>query len=362
MSQKKKDRESAYRTIQLITLLYGAVFFLAISLGYYLLFGGSFVGALIGVVAALIAVSIAKLIGSEEKGIGNNVPLFVTLLILSAVGVFNSLMLNFEGRQLFSAAIKSAEAQVENLGFVFTRNAPDNVRQVGNKIDYLNGLVPLLIAEILNRNNCGQGPKAGDILDTLEKELKGFKRLSQGNGNPCAHAKELATSYQELIPKFYASQDWYTSAHYGDWLVTKEKLLDQKLGFVPEAKRVLSELQAEINNSRGPHLVQSVKPALENLDSQYRAAAALVKQVLADSTLQKHPALETELDLLSVRSVGEWSQLINLVLDNLGKATTYVYPTLAVFADWLMVYLFRQVRSRRVRVSVKSESDEILRG
>jgi|LauGreDrversion4_2_1035121.scaffolds.fasta_scaffold125332_2 hypothetical protein len=342
-SQKKRDRENAYRSIALIALLYSIVFVVMIAVGYYFLLGESFIGAVFGAIAAAIAFSAARLIGNEDDGIKANLPLFIFLLLISAVGVFNTLMLTLEGRQIFTAAISSAERQVEALKATFETNTPAVILDTERKIARIESKQKQLEQEIRNPNNCGQGPAAQLIIDELARELDGFKKISQRGSNPCANAEDFIASYAVTIPASYKATDWYKGSKYDEWLDTKNKLTNLETGFFPTAIKTLRQEQVRVNRTLGPALVGEVKPVLERLDSQYREAHSAVGKYVDVSQI------DPNLDLLSVRSVGEWSQLINLVIDNLNKPTTYVYPTLAVFADWLMIYLFQQVRRRRTK-------------
>jgi hypothetical protein len=350
-SQKKKDRENAYRSIALIALLYSIVFVVMIAVGYYFLLGESFVGVVFGAIAAAIAFSAARLIGNEDNGIKANLPLFIFLLLISAVGVFNTLMLTLEGRQIFTAAISSAERQVETLKATYEKNIPSQILDAETKISVIESKQKQLEQEILNPNNCGQGPAALAIMEDLKRLLPGFTPLSRRGNNPCAKAAELIESYAVTIPSLYQATDWYKQSGYDEWLETKNRLTNPKTGFFPTTIKTLREEQIKVNTTLGPALVGEVKPVLERLDSQYREAYSSIGKYIDVSKIAP------DLDLLSVRSVGEWSQLINLVIDNLNKPTTYVYPTLAVFADWLMIYLFQQVRRRRTKGVSTSGTD-----
>lgn len=355
-SQKKQDRENAYRSIGVIALLYALVFTGMIAVGYYFLLGESFLGLVIGVIAAVIAFSAARLIGNEDNGIKGNLPLFIFLLLISAVGVFNTLMLTLEGRQIFTDAITSAERQVETLKATYEKNIPSEILETEKKIAVIESKQKQLEQEILNPNNCGQGPAAMVIMDDLRKLLPGFTPLSRRGSNPCANAEDLIASYAVTIPALYQATDWYKASNYADWSATRYKLTNESTGFFPVTIRTLRQEQIKVNTTLGPRLVGEVKPVLERLDSLYREAHSSIGKYVDVSTVAP------DLDLLSVRSVGEWSQLVNLVIDNLHKPTTYVYPALAIFADWLMIYLFQQVRRRRPRGGTSTGGSDVTTG
>ena len=98
------DQLSRYKTLLWVVANFSFVFIAVLTNGYYNLFVtkvGLF-ALIIGLMLALLAWSLAKFIGTSAGGIRENVPLFVLLLLLSAVGVFNSLMINLEGIKNFS--------------------------------------------------------------------------------------------------------------------------------------------------------------------------------------------------------------------------------------------------------------------
>lgn len=110
-----------------------------------------------------------------------------------------------------------------------------------------------------------------------------------------------------------------------------------------QSKRTLDSLAKTSSESFAPHLLGEVSPQLELLNSRYRE---LVDRLPADDATS---GLPKRLDLQSVESLGEWSQLVYLILNRWDKPTTYVYLILAGFADWMMIYLFSMVRLSRIR-------------
>ena len=90
-------------------ILYSVVFVALLAYGWNFIIGGflhpaiSWLGAL---VMALLTWVLAKIIGGSERGIRGNKALFTALLILSAVGVFNTLMIRLEGKAIFGETIE----------------------------------------------------------------------------------------------------------------------------------------------------------------------------------------------------------------------------------------------------------------
>ncbi len=342
-SQLKKDREASFRTIQVAALLYSILFVGLIGFGYYLLFANTpALGAFLGIVLAALAWSIARFLGNEDQGIKRYAPLFVFLLLISAVGVFNNLMLTFEGKKIFTEAVNNAEDQYDQLATSFSAT-PEKIKAVEPRVRTVFEALSNLEREITNRANCGQGPAALERINELKQLLPGFRELTRPAGNPCARLDELVQSYRESVNGLIASTPWYIEAEYGAWAIDRQRLLSANSGSIAKAKQSLAEVRSDVNSSTGATLITQAKPRLEAFDTEYRQSLATVTKYVDTKTLPR------ELDLLSVRSVGEWSQLPNLIFDRLDKATTYLYPALAIFADWLMVYLFALVRARRVR-------------
>ena len=65
------------------------------------------------------------------------------------------------------------------------------------------------------------------------------------------------------------------------------------------------------------------------------------------------------LNITDARSLGEWSQLINLILDRLDKPSTYVYFGLSVFFDWILIYLFARLSSLQAIVKQQNPKANI---
>lgn len=109
------------------------------------------------------------------------------------------------------------------------------------------------------------------------------------------------------------------------------------------ARDELEELKVTAAAGLAANLIKTVTPKLEALDTRYRSALeTLSRQV--DTT-----NLKPRLELGSVESLGDWSQLINIIIDRISKPTTWIYLLLAGFADWMMVHLFTLVRQHKIR-------------
>ena len=105
------------KTFQAVCLIFSILFLFVVGNGYYNLFLTK-IGSYALVVALLLAALawlLAKLIGTIKGKIFGNLPLFFLLLIISSVGVFNAMMLNLEGKTIYTEAIDNAENQFVTL-------------------------------------------------------------------------------------------------------------------------------------------------------------------------------------------------------------------------------------------------------
>ena len=327
----KQAQIRRFRITQVIALFYSILFVSLIAGGYFLLLQKNYlVATIFAVVFAGIAWNIARYLGSSEKGIGGYPPLFVLLLIISAVGVFNNLMLNLEGRKIFQEAIDETEQRFTALEEATKKYAQNPA--VEGTIARVKSLTESLTKEILNPRNCGQGPEALQLISDLQKDLPEFRPLS--GKNDCEKNELLAADYRGTIAQLIVNAPWYVSADYGGLLKTRQEILDQ----TKNARATIKNLRSEVNTGFAPTLLKSVGPQLENLGSVYREDAAMLGRYSSGQVVPP------SLDLSAVQSLGEWSQLINLLISRANKASTYVYVGLAVFLDWIMVYLFTLIR------------------
>lgn len=333
MATGRTERGARLRGAQIITLLYSMLFFFLISSGYFLLFQSSLLVAIAAaVVFPFLAWWLAKYIGSSETGIAGHKPLFVLLLIVSALGVFNSLMLNLEGRRIFVETIDDSHERFGQLG----NRALAELGKGGSDspmahIRRVESLKAALFSEIRNPLNCGQGPEARKILSNLQDELPDFRQLS--NPHPdCSQNNRVIDDYETRITALVDRAPWSNQALMG--VVNDSRA----------AMKELDQLGTLASESFAARLLREIAPRLEVKNTQYRELFDRLPKGTDAAT-----GLSSRLDLRSVESLGEWSQLVYLILNRWDKPTTYVYLLLAGFADWMMVYLFSLIRANRGR-------------
>lgn len=328
MSSARLDRQRAHRTSQIIAGLYSIIFVGTIWFGYYLLFQKSlFLALVLATVFAMTAWFLARYIGNEPNGIRRFLPLFVMLLLVSAVGVFNSLMLNLEGRRIFGETIDDSIDR-----FTLAESASTKAltqRGVADHISKVRDLESALEREINNPLNCGQGQVADRIIQELTSELPGFKPLSS-TGIDCSKNSEVISNYQAAIAELVDSAPWNVP----DLMAVRRDAAEQKAA--------LQKLSTQSAGMFAPGLLRVAAPALQRADVVYRADRERLARQDVDVA-----QLPSKLNLDEINSLGEWSQLLGLIIDRLNKISTYVYLALAGFFDWMMVYLFGLIRQNR---------------
>jgi hypothetical protein len=336
MTGAKVAQERRLRTAQVIAALYSILFVVAIGYGYFVLSPANhFLGVLGGLVIAGIAWNVARFIGGHEGGIVAHLPLFVLLLIVSAVGVFNTLMLNLEGRQIFMETINQADRKYSALESVARTNLV-NV-EIDKRKSRILALKDALIAEILNPQNCGQGSKAQEIMTELQTELPSFTPLNVPSID-CRQNSQLAEEYKKKILNDLLKSPWYIESGYEELEADRSTVISK----VTESKVRLQSLRDDMGSIGASALLSEAAPELRELGATYSDAVEL---------LHRHgpaPDVTDRIDLSLLESLGQWSQLINLLLARLDKPSTYVYLAIAIFADWMMIYLFQLVRLNRI--------------
>lgn len=337
----RHHQQLSHRTVQVICLLYSIIFVALIWTGYFLLFQSNvFIGALIGAVFALMAWFIAKFIGTEERGIKRYTPLFILLLTVSAIGVFNSMMLNLEGKKIFQETLADSEVRVRHLQSYAQKNISNPA--VEARIAKVESLTEALIKELRNPLNCGQGPEARDLIRQIQQELPSFRQLTEAEPNGstkaainCSKVEIVIASYKDLIKTLIEKAPWYTAANYG-------ALLKDRAALIASTNRLLENLKSlsgDVSRGMAGTLPSLINPKLRVLDSEYRNEFQIARFYGATD-------IPNALDLSSVENLGQWSQLINLIIARADRPQTYVYLCLAIFVDWLMIYVFSLLRTK----------------
>jgi hypothetical protein len=321
--------------MQVLLLLFSAIFLAIIFYGYFNLFSrsGYFVASIIAAILALFAWYLARVIGTSPGGIRKYWFLFIPLLVVSAAGVYNSLMVYLEGSRILSDTVAEAQGTFDQLGAAAEQGLAESGATV--HLNKVNSLSEALYSEIRNPQNCGQGPEARRIIAELQRELPTFTPLSS-KGIDCARNEEVIADYRERIRGLVARAEW------------NNPVLNQVAERSDIARGELEQLRAKTTNEYTPLALRSSLSALEAHDSNYRdLRLRLSKHVEAKD-------IPEDLHLSEVQSLGNAFKLPALFLERLDRPATWAYLLVAVFFDLLMVFLFQLVSSNHVRRPSKS--------
>ena len=334
-----KSSEGAGRPIAIGTVVYALVFMCGITYGYAELFQKTmpFFGYVVGLLLAILALMIAKTIGDEgtvQAGIKKYKPLFALLLIISALGIFNTLFSMLETKPILEETVK--DSQQKFAAVKITAQRAQEKAGINQRISAVDVALRQLTDEITNPMKCGQGPKAMEAIRKLTALLPGFVPLAIGAGAGCDQADAVVAAYTSKVSQLKANANWNNS-----------------------------ELQAVVQNSNAAisKLNKAEQKALEGSISAVSRILGEIDPVYSASvlTLQRYTdgdSLPADLDLVQMKSIGEWSQILNLIIGRVDRASTYIYFSIAVFADTMMIYFFALVggkpginRSRTSRVT-----------
>jgi len=281
-----------------------------------------------GLVFALIAWNLAKIIGSEDSGIRRFRPLFVLLLLISALGIFNALFTILESKPILEETVKDSQKK-----FQAVRMAAENIQEkkgISERVSVINSALKQLNDEIQNPMKCGQGPKANEAIVKLSSLLPGFVPLANGAGAGCQQADAVTATYISKVDQLTANAPWNNADLQA--VITNSNTALEKLD------------KAKLKAREGS--ISAVSRLLDEVEPVYSEAASTIRSYDDESSVA------ADLDLVQLKSIGEWSQILNLVIGRIGYPSTYLYFAISVFADWMMIYFFALLR----------QSNEIARG
>lgn len=321
MNTTKAEQASRYRSIQVLLLVFSLIFMtiiaygyfhLLVSLGYFLAFTGA-------LVIAVFAWYLARVVGTSPGGLRGNLVLFIPLAVVSAAGVYNSLMLYMEGNRIVADTVVESQER-----FTALETAADaKLRESGAtaRVNRVNTAAEALYSEIRNPVNCGQGPEARRHIETLQRELPGFAPLSNP-GQSCSRNEDLLNDYRQRIAGLLARADW------------NNPVLNDLLTRSRQARNTLDQLRASVTTNYAPAMLQRTLSTLEEQDAAYRDLRHRLSQQVDVRDVPEG------LHLSEVQSLGNAAKLPGLFIERLDQPATYVYLLVALGFDLLMVHLF----------------------
>lgn len=340
MSGKKAEEVSRYRSMQVLLFVFSLIFFFIIAYGYFNLFlrTGYFLATVGAAIIALFAWYLARVIGTSPGGLRKNWILFLPLVVVSAAGVYNSLMLYLEGNRILADTVAESQGRFANLESVATRGR--NESGITGRRNRINSLAEAFYSEIRNPLNCGQGPEAARRLAALQRELPNLTALSNP-ARDCSRLEEVVNDYKERVRDLTATSDWNNPS------------FDDIGGRATQARNTLEELRSNVTTNYAPTMLQGALSTLEAQDSVYRDLRHRLSQQVNVRDLPDG------LHLSEAQSLGNAFKLPALFIERLDEPATYIYFLIAVGFDMLMIFLFELVSANRTR---RVTADNSLKG
>lgn len=319
-------------TWQLATLVASLIYIAIMVHGYFNMFastvGSSAVAILIAMSITALAWLLAKLIASNG-GVKNAMALFIPLVLISAAGIFNSMMLNTQGEAIFREAVDEADTSFRKLDqeSALLLQSADAETVLGK----VRNLETAFIQELRNPVNCGHGAAAVRIFSELKNILPQLTILS-GNKD-CTSMEKVIPLYQEQIndglkkhPVMLRNQSIYQA---------KDEIKVIAIKSADDRSRALTAIES------GSNLIIHVKPILEKISRDYKNAAQLLKNNLS---IEQSRQVKTDLNFDAVRSVGDVAKFPKLILSRLTDVLMYFILIFAICVDWFLVYLMRRTK------------------
>lgn len=327
MGSNKSEQASRYRSMQVLLFVFSLIFFAIISYGYFNLFlrSGIFLAVLAAAVVAVFAWYLARIVGTNG-GIRKNPVLFAMLLVVSAAGVYNSLMLYLEGDRILTDAATEAQGQFGKVRGAAEQGLASSGAKA--KADQIRTVSEALFSEIRNPLNCGQGQEARRLIGELQRQLPGFTPLSN-TGQRCERNDEVIKDYKERIDTLIGRATWNNP--------DLQNVASEANG----AEQRLGELRSELSTSYSPLMLARVLGEFEAQDSRYRN---LRQRLSRHGDVRE---LADGLHITEVQSLGNAFKLPALFLERIDQPVSWVYLLIAFAFDYFMVHCFMMVAAQR---------------
>jgi hypothetical protein len=309
--------------MQVLLFVFSLIFFAVIAYGYFnlALRSGIFPALVVATLVAVFAWYLARVVGTNG-GIRKNLIPFLFLLVVSAAGVYNSLMLYLEGNRILTDAASEAQGRFGALRGVADQGLAGSGAK--NKADQIRTTSEALFSEIRNPLNCGQGQEARRLIGELQRQLPGFTPLSN-TGQRCERNDEVIKDYQERIDTLMNRAAWNNP--------DLQAVVSQSNG----AEQRLGEMRSELSAEYSPLLLPRVLSDFEAQDSRYRN----LRQLLSRHAEVRE--LPEGLHISEVQSLGNAFKLPALFLERIDQPVSWVYLLIAF--DYFMVHCFMMVGS-----------------
>ena len=313
----------------------GLIFMWLVGYGWYRTFnswtGNEFVAIPVGIVFALIAATLALAIAKERAvnpgQISTVFSYFFILVLLSALGTINTLYFNFSGVSISQNEIKNAIEKVSILknrapNILATPEYDEWVRKVESSGNALSD-------EIDNPKLCGQGPEAMKRIAELQVLLPSFRQMAGAGG--CEKRDLLKAHYKEIISKQIELSE--------NNLKAKPKL-EAKIYIEKNAQKIidaLTELQREVNAVSD---IKRVQKELEDASSNFGKLKDLMGSV-TEHQFDKSFVIDTS----AIKSIGNVGDIFGFIASRFNEVNTIFYILIAILIDIPLISAFKAVIS-----------------
>ena len=311
----------------------GLIFMWLVGYGWYRTFnswtGNEFVAIPVGIVFALIAATLALAI-AKERTVNPTITstvlsYFFILILLSALGTINTLYFNFSGVSISKNEIKNAIEKVSTLKnrapiLLATPEYDEWKRKVERSGNALSD-------EIDNPKLCGQGPEAMKRIAELQVLLPSFRQMAGAGG--CEKRDLLKSHYKEIILKQIELSE--------NNLKSKPKL-DAKVYIEKNSQQIIDALTELQRESNAVSDIKKVQEQLENASSNFGKLKDLIESV-TEHRFEKSFAIDTS----AIKSIGNVGDIFGFIVSRFNEVNTIFYILIAILIDVTLISAFKAV-------------------
>jgi len=297
----------------------------------------------VGAVAAVVAFWLARATAVErfvaarlhgEVAPSAGMSWFALLLIVSAMGLMNSLFLLLEGDDVIARRLEVARKDFVELGQ--QGQAKLQIPEIEDKRTGINLGLKNLRQRIVegrdpgnpNSNACGIGPDANAEFEALRKYLPQFNRLPLTNVHQCsqrAQLEKLYAAHEKVAWEQFKSLDLYRSKQ----VDRRDAMFAELPAFVTRAHELL-----QLRAAGGATSLASIRDRLGTAAKSYADKKAEVEALIGGELT----SLPSRLDIDDVANIGNPGHAVKLLLKRWDHGLTWLIVGFAFFLDWLLVF------------------------
>lgn len=282
------------------------------------------VGFLFALIAATLALAIAKERISNSEQISTAISYFFILILLSALGTINTLYFNVSGVSIAQNEVKHAIEKVNTL-----KNRAPSLLATPEYDDWKRRVESAKLAlfdEIDNPRLCGQGPEALKRISELQNLLPSFRQMAGGG---CDKQDLLKSHYKEIIAK---------QVELSDKNLKSKSKLDAKIYVEQTANEINDSLTKLLSETTSVSDISKVKIVLESASSNFSKMKDRI-EVITGQDLDKSLVINTS----GIQSMGNVGEIFGFIASRLNEVNTYIYILIAVLIDITLISAFRAV-------------------